>query len=115
MVPVHGEGTVGPMCAGVDGHEPLDEESVRKSAKKLLQEQQPQVRVGRESKSKDDWLKREPEKQKPFASKNYPNTQFDYMYLSNKDTPAIVAIDSWTHMSRVAPMTGKRVTNEGVD
>ena len=45
LVPIHSEGAVGPACAGVEGYEPLDEESMKKSAKKFLKEQRPQVRV----------------------------------------------------------------------
>ena len=60
-------------------------------------------------------MTREPGKQKSFAEKNYPTIQFDYMYLANKNTPAIVAIDSWTRMSCVAPVAGKQVTRQGVE
>ena len=45
----------------------------------------------------------------------YPIVQLDFMFLQGKDTPALVAICSWTRMSVVIPVSGKQTERKTVE
>ena len=68
-----------------------------------------------EAKSKQDHEKKNPEAGKDSVGVPYPIVQLDFMFLQGKDTPALVAICSWTRMSVVIPVSGKQTERKTVE
>ena len=68
-----------------------------------------------EAKSKQDHEKKNPEAGKDSVGVPYPIVQLDFMFLQGKDTPALVAICSWTRMSVVIPVSGKQTERRTVE
>ncbi|CAE7543510.1 unnamed protein product, partial [Symbiodinium microadriaticum] len=124
VAPGRSSGVLGPTYHG-DGN-PLSELEMQKSALKLEKENKEKVRVETqptepseeerlaheathipfqhwcescvEAKSKQDHEKKNPEAGKDSVGVPYPIIQLDFMFLQGKDTPALVAICSWTRM-----------------
>ena len=141
VAPGRSEGVLGPTYHG-DGN-PLSELEMQKSALKLKNEGKEKVRVEAqpaepteqerleheathipfahwcescvEAKSKQDHEKKNPEAGKDSVGVPYPIVQLDFMFLQGKDTPALVAICSWTRMSVVIPMSGKQTERKTVE
>ena len=125
-----------------DGN-PLSELEMQKSAQKLKNEGKEKVRVEAhpeepteqerleheathipfahwcescvEAKSKQDHEKKNPEAGKDSVGVPYLIIQLDFMFLQGKDTPALVAICSWTRMSVVIPVSGKQTERKTVE
>ena len=141
VAPGRSEGVLGPTYHG-DGN-PLSELEMQKSALKLKNEGKEKVRVEAqpgepteqerleheathipfahwcescvEAKSKQDHEKKNPEAGKDSVGVPYPIVQLDFMFLQGKDTPALVAICSWTRMSVVIPVSGKQTERKTVE
>ena len=141
VAPGRSEGVLGPTYHG-DGN-PLSELEMQKSALKLEKENKEKVRVEAqpqepteqerleheathipfahwcescvEAKSKQDHEKKNPEAGKDSVGVPYPIVQLDFMFLQGKDTPALVAICSWTRMSVVIPVSGKQTERKTVE
>ena len=141
VAPGRSEGVLGPTYHG-DGN-PLSELEMQKSALKLKNEGKEKVRVEAqpgepteqerleheathipfahwcescvEAKSKQDHEKKNPEAGKDSVGVLYPIVQLDFMFLQGKDTPALVAICSWTRMSVGIPVSGKQTERKTVE
>ena len=141
VAPGRSEGVLGPTYHG-DGN-PLSELEMQKSALKLKNEGKEKVRVEAqpeepteqerleheathipfahlcescvEAKSKQDHEKKNPEAGKDSVGVPYPIVQLDFMFLQGKDTPALVAICSWTRMSVVIPVSRKQTERKTVE